>query len=133
MTLMPGLEAAVAGTVSDGAITFVLSAMVLRVLRNPNGVRSWSVDDYSETRDNALSAGSLYASPDEMRCCGWASGRSGAFSVVPAAGVGAPGSESERRRTCELVTYGTLRRCQPGSLPVTDALNLVWPALAPSR
>jgi hypothetical protein len=96
---IPDLEDRItAGTVSDEAITFVVSAMVLRVLRNPNGVRSWSVDDYSETRDNSLSAGSLYASPDEVRLLtGRASSlRRGAFSVVPAQPASAaPGSESE--------------------------------------
>jgi hypothetical protein len=58
--------------------------MALRVLRNPNGVRQWSVDDYSETRDSALSAGSLYVSDDEAALLsGTAARRRGAFSVAP--------------------------------------------------
>lgn len=96
---IPDLEARMdGGTTSPEAVTFVVSAMTLRVLRNPNGVRSWSVDDYSETRDNSLSAGSLYISPEEIRLLtGRAStARRGAFSTAPAQyPTAAPGSESE--------------------------------------
>ena len=40
--------------------------MVLRVLRNPNGVRQESIDDYTWIRDNAVSAGLLYVADDEV-------------------------------------------------------------------
>jgi hypothetical protein len=69
LMMVPDIEDRMtAGTTSTEAVVFVMSAMVLRVLRNPNGVRSWSVDDYSETRDNSLAAGSLYASPRRSGC-----------------------------------------------------------------
>jgi hypothetical protein len=99
LAVLPDLEARMAaGTTSDSLVVSVVSAMVLRVLRNPNGVRSWSVDDYSETRDSALSAGALYVSPEEVQLlAGKASVvRRGAFSVaVSQEPVRAPGSESE--------------------------------------
>lgn len=86
--------------ISSGAaplevVAFVESSMVLRVLRNPNGVKQWSVDDYSETRDSTLSAGSLYASPEEVALLnGTGASRRGAFSVTPA-------GESHRSRGAE--------------------------------
>jgi hypothetical protein len=44
----------------------VVTAMTLRVLGNPQGKRQESIDDYSWTRDNAVSAGLLYVSDDEL-------------------------------------------------------------------
>jgi hypothetical protein len=97
LTVIPDLEARMAaGTPSTSLVVSVASAMVLRVMRNPNGVRSWSVDDYSETRDNSIAAGSLYVAPEEIRLLtGLASSaRSGAFSVAPGReSCRAPGSE----------------------------------------
>jgi hypothetical protein len=97
LTVIPDLEARMAaGTPSTSLVVSVASAMVLRVMRNPNGVRSWSVDDYSETRDNSIAAGSLYVAPEEVRLLtGLASSaRSGAFSVTPGReACRAPGSE----------------------------------------
>jgi hypothetical protein len=52
--------------VSTGLVVRVVRAMVLRVLRNPEAIRQWSVDDASFTRDSAVSAGLLYALPDEV-------------------------------------------------------------------
>lgn len=100
LTVIPDLEARItAGSTSEALVVSVMSAMVLRVLRNPNGVRSWSVDDYSETRDNSLSAGSLYVSPDEVRLLNGraSSARRGAFSIVPYVdqSVPAPGAERD--------------------------------------
>jgi hypothetical protein len=63
---VPSLESRLLGGSLDlFAVVAVQTAMVLRVLRNPNGVRQWSVDDYSETRDTALSSGALYLDPAE--------------------------------------------------------------------
>jgi hypothetical protein len=111
LMMVPDIEARMtAGSTSTEAVVFVMSAMVLRVLRNPNGVRSWSVDDYSETRDSSLAAGSLYASPEEIRLLtGRASStRSGAFSVAPAAEpCPAPGSEQE---LIDYLHYGNYSR-----------------------
>ena len=53
------------GTLSEGLLRKVISAMVVRVLRNPDAVKSWAVDDYSQTRDAAIAAGALYLSDDE--------------------------------------------------------------------
>ena len=96
---VPDLDARIdAGTVSTGAAVFVVTSMVLRVLRNPNGVRQWSVDDYSETRDSSLSAGALYASEGEIALLtGRAStARRRAFSITPGQpATAAPASESE--------------------------------------
>lgn len=78
------LPAAVtAGTVNTDLVTAVLCAMVIRVLRNPDGVRQWSVDDYSEMRDSTVSAGALYLSEDELSLLGTAIGAKPrrAFSV----------------------------------------------------
>lgn len=87
-----------AGTVSPEVATYVVASMALRVLRNPNGVRSWSLGDYSETRDNALSAGALYVSDAEAALLTGraSSARRRAFSITPYSDpVRSPGSESD--------------------------------------
>lgn len=45
----------------------VLSQAVVRVLKNPDGKRQEAIDDYSWTRDQAVSAGLLYFTDDELR------------------------------------------------------------------
>lgn len=63
----PSLTAAVtAGTVTQNTLDLVVSAMVLRVLRNPEGKRQESIDDYSYTRDNVVSSGALYVTDAEL-------------------------------------------------------------------
>lgn len=59
----------------------VVCAMVARAIRNPEGKRSETIDDYSYTRDNAVSVGEVYLTDDERdmlkpprRC---------AFTIVP--------------------------------------------------
>lgn len=82
----PGLAPAMAtGSADRDVIVAVLAAMAIRVLRNPDGVRQWSVDDYSETRDGTISAGALYLSEDELSLLGLAIGAKPrrAFSVGP--------------------------------------------------
>ena len=69
------------GSLSQGLVVAAVTAMVLRVLRNPEGKRMESIDDYSWTRDNAVSAGLLYASDDELRLLSGV--RRGAFSIAP--------------------------------------------------
>lgn len=60
----------------------VLSSAVIRVLKNPDGKRQESIDDYSWTRDNAVSAGMLYFTDDELDdLAPGAGGSNGAFSV----------------------------------------------------
>lgn len=70
------------GSVSPDLVVAVVSAMVLRVLRNPEGKRQESLDDYSYTRDQALSAGVLYVTDAEIDLLSVRT--HGAFSIMPA-------------------------------------------------
>ncbi|MCZ2837142.1 hypothetical protein [Modestobacter sp. VKM Ac-2985] len=47
-------------------IKAVVKAMVLRVLRNPDGIRQFGSDEASFTRDNTVSTGELYVSATEL-------------------------------------------------------------------
>lgn len=58
------------GRVREGLVRRVVSAMVNRVLSNPEAVRQWQVDDASFTRDSMVSAGLLYASAEEIDLLG---------------------------------------------------------------
>lgn len=49
----------------EGVVVRVEADAVARVLSNPNGVYQEQIDDYSYTRDRAVSAGTLYVSADE--------------------------------------------------------------------
>jgi hypothetical protein len=49
----------------EDVVVLVESDAVARVLRNPNGVYQEHVDDYSYTRDRAVSSGALYISDEE--------------------------------------------------------------------
>lgn len=72
------------GLVRPESAVRVLCAMVLRVLRNPEGKKQESIDDYSWTRDNAVSSGLLYLSDDERSQLGSAlAGERGAFTIRP--------------------------------------------------
>ena len=44
----------------------VLATAVLRVMKNPDGKRQESIDDYSWTRDESVSSGLLYFTADEL-------------------------------------------------------------------
>lgn len=59
----------------------VVCAMVARAIRNPEGKRSETIDDYSYTRDNAVSTGDLYLADAERDLLGSPGG--GAFSITP--------------------------------------------------
>jgi hypothetical protein len=54
------------GRVTENLVRRVVTAMVLRVLRNPEAIRQWSVDDASFTRDQLVSAGFLFVTADEL-------------------------------------------------------------------
>lgn len=83
-----GLDALItAGTVTAAAAKAVLCAMVLRVLKNPDGKRQEAIDDYSWTRDQAVADGSMYVSAEELDLLTPASS-STAFTVRP---YGVPG------------------------------------------
>jgi hypothetical protein len=95
---VPSLDQRVTdGRTSVGLVIRVVSAMALRVLRNPEAIKQWSVDDAAFTRDSLVSSGLLYANSDEIDLLsGRASAaRRGAFSITPQQDpVCAPGSES---------------------------------------
>jgi hypothetical protein len=96
---VPDLEQRMAGGLTSvGLVIRVVAAMAVRVLRNPEAVKSWSVDDAAFTRDSLVSAGFLFASGDEIDLLTGraSSARRGAFSVAPAQEQSrAPGSEAE--------------------------------------
>jgi hypothetical protein len=78
-----------AGTLAVDDVVTVVSAIALRVLGNPAGKRQESIDDYSWTRDNAVSAGEMYVTDDELRML-------------------APTYTSTTRGSVRLVAYGDL-------------------------
>lgn len=55
-----------AGKVDRQNVVRVLCAAVIRVLKNPDGIRQQSVDDTSTTWDTAISSGELYFSDNEL-------------------------------------------------------------------
>lgn len=57
---------ALSGELDALLIERVQAAMVIRVLSNPDGKRQESIDDYSWVRDNAVSAGLLYITSEEV-------------------------------------------------------------------
>lgn len=63
----PDLEAQFAvDTGLQAEVVRILATAVLRVMKNPDGKRTESIDDYSWTRDQATSAGLLYFADDEL-------------------------------------------------------------------
>lgn len=68
-----------------GLVVQILCAMVIRVLNNPDGKYQESGDDYSYSRDAAVSTGALYVSDSELGLIGEPDGAaSGAFTIKPA-------------------------------------------------
>lgn len=64
---LPALEANMtAGSVSVGNVIRVVSNMVIRVLRNPDGKLEESIDDYRYRRDALVSSGALTVTDDEL-------------------------------------------------------------------
>lgn len=62
----PGIDARIAaGTVDGDVVALVAAAMVLRVLRNPAGLRAKTVGPFSYTYDTTVAAGLLAISADE--------------------------------------------------------------------
>lgn len=67
LTRRPTLETDMAaGTVTTASVIRVISAMVLRVLRNPDGKKSEGLDDYTFTRDDRMASGLLHVTPEEL-------------------------------------------------------------------
>ena len=56
-----------AGLVTQASLVRVVTAMVLRVLKNPDGKGEESIDDYRYKRDAVIASGALYVSDDELR------------------------------------------------------------------
>lgn len=68
---VPGIEENLtAGTVAEATVKSVMISMIVRVLKNPDSVRTVqsSIDDYngSRTLDNAVSTGELYLTDFEI-------------------------------------------------------------------
>ena len=64
---LPSLEENMtAQTVAPENVVRVLSAMVLRVLRNPDGKLEEQIDDYRYRRDSVVSSGTLQVTADEL-------------------------------------------------------------------
>lgn len=59
----------------------VLSAMVERKLRNPDGLRAFTIDDVVNTVDATLSTGQLYSTPAERARLSVPVPRGGLFSI----------------------------------------------------
>jgi hypothetical protein len=78
-----------AGTVLEANVVRVIAAMVLRVLRNPDGYDSETIDDYTYRRNSLMASGALHVTTDELA------------DLTPSA----PGSTS-RRHSVRLVVYG---------------------------
>lgn len=95
-----------AGRLDAEAAALAVTAMVLRVLRNPNGLRSETVGPFSRTFDTTVAAGLLVVSDAEL-------GMVTPVPVVPD-GIASLG-------------IGTIR-VTPGLAPPVG-----WPARAPSR
>lgn len=62
-----------------------VASMVIRVLKNPDGLLSETIDNYTYRRDSAVSAGVLYVADDELARLRPATTRPrrGAFSIFP--------------------------------------------------
>lgn len=96
---VPDLETrliAVPPEVDSGLVVSVVAAMVLRVLKNPAGILSQSIDDFSYTRDRAISSGALYLSDDELALLLDPDLQSAAFTIVP---YGVPGYRADQAET----------------------------------
>jgi hypothetical protein len=63
----PNLETDLAeGTISRDNVIRVVSTMVIRILRNPEGKQSEQIDDYKYTRHELVSSGMLHVTSDEL-------------------------------------------------------------------
>ena len=55
-----------AGTVTEGNVVRIVTAMVLRILKNPDGKVEESIDDYRYRRDSLMASGLLSVTDDEL-------------------------------------------------------------------
>jgi hypothetical protein len=78
-----------AGELDADLVADIAAEMVLRYMRNPEGVRSETIQDYSFTRDQTVSAGSIYLTEAEMTMLTPAAiGRRSEAFTVPQCGAG---------------------------------------------
>lgn len=80
MVRIPNLYDRLAEVALINMITMVEATAVARVMRNPDGVKQETIDDYTMVRDQALASGALYISSTE-----WA-------QILPDASAGRRGS-----------------------------------------
>ena len=82
---VPSLDASIeSGAVQVSTVIAVMSSMVLRVLRNPDGKVQEALDDYSYRRADGLAGGFLYATEEELNRLRPSLRRAGgAFSIRP--------------------------------------------------
>lgn len=90
---IPDLQAKVTAGVDDysGLVVATLAVAVLRVMKNPDGKRQESIDDYSWTRDQAVSAGLLYFTTQELDDLNPGSAVLGRAYTIDPLGSGYPG------------------------------------------
>ena len=63
----PALEQDIAaGTIAEGNVIRVVAAMVIRIMRNPDGYSSETVDDYTYRRDALVASGALTVTDAEL-------------------------------------------------------------------
>lgn len=76
------IETAIAADADLAAeVVRILATAVLRVMKNPDGKRSESIDDYMWHRDQSIAAGLLYFTDDELEELSPESTGGGAFSI----------------------------------------------------
>lgn len=89
---VPSAEERSADIQYSALVKQVQCAMVLRVIKNPEGLLSEQIDDYQYRRDSAVSAGALYLSDDERALLGAGTGQSdGAWTIRTRARGRGPG------------------------------------------
>lgn len=77
-------ERIAAGELDADLVGDVVINAVLRALKNPDGIRRVSVDDYTEERDSAAASGVLGFTDEELDLLAPPDAPSGAFSIAPA-------------------------------------------------
>lgn len=78
------------GTLDSTLVAGVVVDMVLRVLRNPDGKVSESIDDYTFRRADSLAAGALYMTDGEMSLLSPAKSRASSIKLYAATWCEAP-------------------------------------------
>lgn len=74
------------GALREGTVKTVIKGMVLRVLRNRDGIRQFSSDQATYVRDNAVSSGELYLSAADLALLSESdsgTGSAAAFTIRP--------------------------------------------------